>query len=92
MPASGAETTFWNDLGLRVDNFFARYSINTYPANPNFTLPSGTVTIATGASFTHTKFTGDTFFDKTVTYRGAFGTGTDWTDGWAEFRPISKAY
>lgn len=92
MPASGTETTFWNDLGLRIDNFFARYTISTYPSNPNFTLPSGTVTIATGASFTDGKFTGDTFFDKTVTYRGAFGTATDWTDGWAEFRPISKNY
>ncbi|MBX2957593.1 MAG: hypothetical protein KF846_15620 [Cyclobacteriaceae bacterium] len=91
-PASGAETAFWGDLGLRVDNFFARYQTSTYPSNPNFTLPSGTVTIATGAAFTNAKFTGDTFFDKTVTYRGAFGTTTDWTDGWAEFRPISKVY
>lgn len=91
-PASGSETTFWNDLGMRVDNFFARYAIATYPSNPDFTLPSGSVTIATGASFTNGKFTGDTFFDKTVTYRGAFGTGTDWTDGWAEFRPLTKVY
>lgn len=91
-PASGSETTFWNDLGMRVDNFFARYAIATYPSNPDFTLPSGSVTIATGASFADGKFTGDTFFDKTVTYRGAFGTATDWTDGWSEFRPITKVY
>ena len=26
-----------------------------------------------------------------TTYRGAFGA-TDWTDGWAEFNPITKAY
>lgn len=91
-PASGSETTFWNDLGMRVDNFFARYAISTYPSNPNFTLPSGSVTIATGASFANGKFTGDTFFDQTVTYRGAFGTATDWTDGWAEFRPLTKVY
>ncbi|MCS6973265.1 MAG: hypothetical protein N2044_12255 [Cyclobacteriaceae bacterium] len=91
MPASGSETTFWENLGLRVDNFFARYTTATYPSNPNFTLSSGTATIATGASFTDGKFTGDTFFTKTVTYRGAFGS-TDWTDNWTEFRPISKAY
>jgi hypothetical protein len=91
-PASGSETAFWSDLGLRVDNFFARYQISTYPVNPNFTLPNGTVTLATGASFANAKFNGDTFFDKTVTYRGAFGTTTDWTDGWAEFRPIAKVY
>jgi hypothetical protein len=91
MPTSGNESTVWNNLGLRVDNFFARYTIATYPSNPNFTLSSGTATIATGASFTHSKFTGDTFFDKTVAYRGAFGA-SDWTDGWTEFRPISKVY
>ncbi len=92
MPASGSETAFWDDLGLRTENFFARSSIAAYPSNPIFTLPSGTVTLATGAEFTNGKFTSDTFFDKEVTYRGAFGTVTDWTDGWAEFRPITKVY
>jgi hypothetical protein len=91
-PSDANAAAFWGDLGLRLDNFFARYQIATYPSNPNFTLPSGTVTLASGGSFSNTKFTGDTFFDKTVTYRGAFGTATDWTDGWAEFRPISKVY
>lgn len=50
--------------------------------------------LRTGASFANAKFdeTGRTgFFDETVTYRGAFGT-TDWTNGWAEFRPIAKVY
>lgn len=91
-PASGAETDFWNTVGLRVDNFFARYQIATYPVNPNFTLTNGDADLASDAEFTNPKFSGDTFFDKTVTYRGAFGTTTDWTDGWAEFRPISKVY
>jgi len=91
-PASGAEADFWNTVGLRVDNFFARYQIATYPVNPNFTLTNGDADLASDAEFTNAKFSGDTFFDKTVTYRGAFGTTTDWTDGWAEFRPISKVY
>ncbi|MCU0357206.1 MAG: hypothetical protein MUE95_06470 [Cyclobacteriaceae bacterium] len=91
-PAEANAAAFWGDMGLRLDNFFARYQIATYPSNPNFTLPSGAVTLASGASFSNAKFTGDTFFDKTATYRGAFGTATDWTDGWAEFRPITKVY
>ncbi|HMP99280.1 MAG TPA: hypothetical protein PKC24_05815 [Cyclobacteriaceae bacterium] len=90
IPAADNEATFYNDLGLRIDNFFARYQISTYPANPNFTLPSGSVTLATGASFTNTKLQ-DAFFT-TTTYRGAFNTTTDWTDGWAEFRPINLVY
>lgn len=84
--------TFWSDLGLRLDNFFARYTIGTYPSNPNFTLTSGDAEMATGASFENEKFEGDTFFDKTVEYRGAFGTTGDWTDGWAVFRPITQPY
>lgn len=88
------QNTFYSTLGLRIDNFFSRSSASTYPSNPDFTLASGTATIATGASFTNAKFneaSRTAFFNKTVTYRGAFGT-SDWTDGWAEFRPISKVY
>jgi hypothetical protein len=89
-PNDDNQTTYYSDLGLRIENFFARYQISTYPSNPNFTLTSGTATIATGASFTNPKLAGG-FFTET-TYRGAFGDATDWTDGWAEFRPISKVY
>lgn len=88
-PASGDETAFWEGLGLRVNNFFARYQTATYPANPDFTI-LGTGTLATGADFDHDKLD-DAFFTET-TYKGAFGTATDWTDGWAEFRPIQKVY
>ena len=90
IPSADNEATFYGDLGLRIDNFFARYTIATYPANPNFTLSSGTATLATGASFTNAKLS-DPFFTAT-TYRGAFDGTTDWTDGWAEFRPIDQAY
>jgi hypothetical protein len=89
-PNDDNQTTYYSDLGLRIDNFFARYQITTYPANPNFTLTSGAATLATGADFTHNKLSGGFF--ETTTYRGAFDATTDWTDGWAEFRPISKVY
>ena len=57
---------------------------------PDFTVKTGSIA-ATGALFTDAKFTGDTFFDKTVTYKGAFGT-TDWSAGWAHFDPQSLEY
>jgi len=88
------QTTFYSNLGLRIDNFFSRSTTSTYPSDPDFTISSGTPTIATGASFANAKFdeTGrSSFFNETVAYRGAFGT-TDWTNGWAEFRPIAKVY
>ncbi len=84
---------FYRGYGLRPDNFFAPYTVATYPNNPNFSLlPEGT--LATGADFANPKFseanrTG--FFDKNVEYIGAFGS-TDWTDGWAEFAPLNKVY
>ncbi|MCU0398035.1 MAG: hypothetical protein MUC73_08020 [Cyclobacteriaceae bacterium] len=91
IPANDAnQTQFYTDLGLRIDNFFARYQIATYPTNPDFTLSSGTATLAAGADFTNPKLGGGFF--TTTTYRGAFDTTSDWTDGWAEFRPISKVY
>ncbi len=93
IPASGTEEAFYADLGLRVENFFARHSTQTYPSNPNFTLSKADATIATGGDFTHEKFdeAGRAGFFEAVDYQGAFGA-TDWTDGWTEFRPIQKAY
>lgn len=93
-PNDDTQTGYYSNLGLRIDNFFGRSSTVTYPSNPDFTLSSGTATIATGASFANAKFDEagrSTFFNETVTYKGAFGT-TDWTDGWSDFRPIGKAY
>jgi hypothetical protein len=57
-----------------------------YPSNPNFVLAAGG-TLAAGAQFTGLP----PFFESSVQFRGAFGS-TDWTDGWAEFQPDSKAY
>lgn len=91
--ADGPWEDFYRELGLRPENFFARYTVSTYPSNPNFALlPNGT--LATGASFDNAKFNepGRTnFFDKNVPFIGAFGS-TDWTDGWAEFSPLEIDY
>lgn len=57
---------------------------------PDFTPKAGSVA-ASGALFTNAKFTNDTFFDKTATYRGAIGT-TDWTAGWTSFDPQLLPY
>jgi hypothetical protein len=72
-------------LGLNPNIFYGVKSSTGYEANPTFAVTGGL--LATGASFTNAKLTGLT----PTTYRGAFGA-TDWTDGWAEFNPITKAY
>jgi hypothetical protein len=81
-----------NELGINPDWFFGSRLTDQYPANPNFTVTTGTS--ATGAAFSNAKFneaSRTNFFNKTVNYRGAFGA-TDWTDGWAEFNPVNKTY
>jgi len=49
---------------------------------------AGNVKIIAGASFTDAKFSGDSFFDKTVTFRGAIapaGELSTWWKGWTKF-------
>ena len=49
---------------------------------------NGNQKILTGGGFTDAKFTGDTFFDQTVTFRGAIapaGPLTSWWKGWTKF-------
>jgi hypothetical protein len=70
-------------------NLFSK-DLSTKVGRPDFSLKAGSIA-ATGALFTDAKFTGDTFFDKTVAYKGAFGT-TDWTAGWASFDPQTLEY
>lgn len=72
-------------LGINSNVFFGTNVTTGYTANPTFTVTTGTLT--TGASFANPKLAAM----ETTTYRGAFGA-TDWTDGWAEFNPITKAY
>jgi hypothetical protein len=79
--------TVYASLGLSSNSFFGANTATAYSANPSFAVTTGTLT--SGAAFTHAKLN-DAYFDK-VTYKGAFGA-TDWTDGWAEFNPISKNY
>lgn len=87
-PASDAAHT---TLGINPDLIFGSRTDQQYGSNPNFAVTSGT--IATGASFTHPKFSeaNRTGIFQTVTYRGAFGAA-DWTDTWAEFNPVNRSY
>ena len=94
-PTAGTGTGSWSStdnpysgLGLLTSLFWGGQTSSTYPSNPSFEVTSGT--LSTGADFSDAKLAGNTFFEAT-TYRGAFG-GTDWTDGWAEFQPLNKAY
>lgn len=85
---------FYRGYGLRPENFFARYTVQTYPSNPNFTLLSSG-TLLTGAKFDNPKFAEanrSAQFDKTVPFIGAFDGTSDWTDTWAEFNPLNKVY
>lgn len=74
--------------GLNDNIFFGSKTSTGYQSNPDFRITSSG-TLASGAAFTNAKLT-DAFFTPTA-YRGAFGS-TDWTDGWAEFNPITKVY
>jgi hypothetical protein len=73
--------------GVAPVNYWGKGAVGAYPVNPDFSTGSGT--LATGADYSDEKF--GTFFDKTPTYIGAFGT-SDWTDTWTEFQPGVKAY
>lgn len=88
-PASDA---IHQGLGINPSLFFGSTLADAYPSNPDFRVTGGT--LASGASFSNAKFNEanrTAFFNKSVTYRGAFG-GTDWTDGWAEFNPVNRKY
>lgn len=63
----------------------ANYNSLTAPA----LLPDAGSPLLTGGMFDAKA--NDAAFDKTATYRGAFGT-TDWTTGWANFDPKNADY
>jgi len=87
-------TAKFTDIGLSASLFWGQQTAANYPSNPNFSLVAGVAgnnNLNTGANFTDAKFTGNTFFNTTGAFRGAFGA-TDWTDGWAEFQPLNKVY
>lgn len=84
----------YTDLGVAGSLFWGAQTSSSYPSNPNFVLVAGVAganNLNSGANFTDAKFTGNTFFNTTGVFRGAFGT-TDWTDGWSEFQPLNKVY
>lgn len=88
-----AVSTF-TDIGVTGSLFWGAQTSSNYPSNPSFALVAGVAggnNLNSGANFTDAKFTGNAFFNTTGAFRGAFGT-TDWTDGWAEFQPLNKAY
>src|SRR5690606_20425184 len=79
-------------LGLNPNIAYSSSMLATaYPATPNFAVTSGD--LATGADFSNAKFseTNRAGYFQNVAYRGAFGA-TNWTTGWAEFKPVDKAY
>ena len=53
-------------------------------------IPASGSPVLSGADFTSSKFT-DPFFDKTVTFRGAFGT-TNWMTCWTNFDSDNTPY
>ncbi|MBP6431812.1 MAG: hypothetical protein KA319_08605 [Ferruginibacter sp.] len=60
----------------------------TTPDPTPFAGSNGNQKILTGGSFTDAKFTGDTFFDKTATFRGGVataGVNATWWKGWTKF-------
>ncbi|RVU00218.1 hypothetical protein EOD41_14780 [Mucilaginibacter limnophilus] len=88
------KNTFSPDLfaaGIYTDPY--KFSPDIAPAAragvPNFVQINGSPA-ATGAAFTNAKL-GDAFFDKTVTFKGAFGS-ENWAQGWANFNPQALAY
>lgn len=85
-------TTAFADIGITPSLFWAGQNAGNYPSNPNFALAAGVAgnnNLNSGANFADGKLAGGFF--TTTTYKGAFGT-SDWTDGWAEFQPLNKAY
>lgn len=75
-------------FGLKAANYFGSRSLAQYPANPDFSVTTGSLLNA--ARFDIPKLQ-VAFFDKSATYIGAFGN-TDWTDGWTEFVPLNATY
>jgi hypothetical protein len=91
---SVSNVSVFTDLGVAGSLFWGAQTSSNYPSNPSFTLVAGVAgnnNLNAGANYTDAKFTGNTFFNTTGVYRGAFGT-TDWTDGWSEFQPLNKVY
>ncbi|RSK51045.1 T9SS type A sorting domain-containing protein [Hymenobacter rigui] len=84
--ATNSNTLYTNasDLGLDAGNFTPDADVTQ-----NF-VPTATSPLRTGAAFTDAKLA-DSFFEKTGTFRGAFGT-VNWVAGWTNFNPQTTCY
>ncbi|MBN9380946.1 MAG: IPT/TIG domain-containing protein [Chitinophagaceae bacterium] len=56
---------------------------------PVMTIPDGSL-LGSGAAFTESEL-GDAFIDKTISFRGAFGS-VDWTKTWSNYSPQETSY
>jgi len=90
--ADTASSALYTSFGINPANFYNKTVSTAYASNPDFKLLPGTLN--TGAKFTNAKFseTNRSGYFENVPHIGAFGAAADWTDGWAEFNPIAKAY
>lgn len=79
-------------LGLKANLFFDKRDNRSFDADPDFKLIAGTLN--TASKFDKPKFeeANRKGFFQAAAFIGAFGQTTDWTDKWAEFKPVSKAY
>lgn len=78
-----------NDQLLNVSDARLVQPFNYAAPDPTpFAGSNGNAKIISGGGFTDPKFNGDTFFDKTITFRGAIapaGPLTSWWKGWTKF-------
>ena len=93
---SAATLTSWftnafynNDVLVNCSDVKLIQPFNYATPDPTpFAGANGNQKVLTGGGFTDPKFTGDTFFDKTVTFRGAIapaGSDASWWKGWTKF-------
>lgn len=84
-----ASSFYGNDLLLNVSDARLVQPFNYSAPDPTpFAGSNGNIRINTGGGFTDPKFNGDTFFDKTITFRGGIapaGPLTSWWKGWTKF-------
>jgi hypothetical protein len=78
-----------NDLLLNASDVKLIQPFNYAAPDPTpFAGSNGNAKVLTGGGFTDAKFNGDTFFDKTVTFRGGIapaGPLTSWWKGWTKY-------
>jgi len=88
---SGNNQIIADNATTGIGNSFYDATKTGAEAAPTSFLPAAGSPLLSGALFTNAKLA-DNFFDKTPTYKGAFGT-TDWTkEQWTNFDPQNTVY